>query len=201
MLIIGLTGGIGSGKTTVANLFAEHGVSIIDADQVAREVVEPGTVALSQITARFGNGILKPDGQLNRSKLRETIFANPAERQWLENLLHPLIRARMRLLAEQATSPYCLLVIPLLLEGKPNELIQRILVVDAPEALQIARTQARDNVTTEQVASIMQSQVAREQRLAAADDVIYNDGNLNSLKLQVQALHIKYLNIVNGIES
>ncbi|MDF2866910.1 MAG: dephospho-CoA kinase [Gammaproteobacteria bacterium] len=195
MFIIGLTGGIGSGKTTVANYFAELGITIIDADQVAREVVEPGTAAFQQIIAKFGQVILTADGQLNRSKLREFIFADANLRQWLENLVHPQIRSRMRELSKQATSPYCILVIPLLLENKPNELVQRILVVDSPEALQVSRTQARDHLTAGQVISIMVTQMTRSQRLAAADDIIVNDGNLASLKQQVIKMHQKYLSM------
>lgn len=193
MLIIGLTGGIGSGKTTVANYFAALGVTIIDADQIAREVVEPGTSAFQQIVAKFGQVILTAEGQLNRSKLRELIFADANLRQWLENLVHPLIRSRMRELSQQAISPYCILVIPLLLENEPNELVQRILVVDSPEALQVSRTQARDRVTAGQVISIMATQITRSQRLKAADDIIVNDGDLFHLKAQVEKLHQLYL--------
>ena len=195
MLIIGLTGGIGSGKTTVANLFAELGISIIDADQVAREVVEPSTSALQQITARYGQQVITMDGQLNRSKLRDIIFASASEREWLETLLHPLIRARMHEYVTQAKSPYCILVIPLLLESKPNELVQRILVVDTPEKSQISRTLLRDKSSAEQIQQIMASQVSRSQRLAAADDVIINDSNLTTLKSQVENLHRQYLDL------
>lgn len=193
MLIIGLTGGIGSGKTTVANYFAELGIIIIDADQIAREIVEPGTSAFRQIVAKFGQTILTAEGQLDRSKLRELVFADATLRQWLENLVHPLIRARMCELSQHATSPYCILVIPLLLEGKPNELVQRILVVDSSEALQVSRTQARDHVTAGQVISIMATQITRSQRLKAADDLIVNDGDLFHLKAQVKKLHQFYL--------
>jgi dephospho-CoA kinase len=197
MLIIGLTGGIGSGKSTVANYFAELGVTIIDADQVAREVVEPDTIAFRQITAKFGNKVVMADGQLNRSKLRDLIFADESTKQWLENLLHPQIRARMAELAKQASSPYCILVIPLLLENKPNELVERILVVDTSEALQVSRTQARDHITSGQVISVMVTQVSRSNRLAAADEVIINDGDLTMLKNQVQKIHTKYLQLAN----
>lgn len=197
MLIVGLTGGIGSGKTTAASFFAELGITVIDADHVAREVVRPGTLALQQIIKQFGSEILTSEGELNRSLLRELIFYDNDKRQWLENLLHPLIRMRMNELATQATSPYCILMIPLLLESKPNELVQRILVIDAPEALQVSRTQARDHVTAGQVISIMASQVTRNQRLAAADDIIVNDGDLAHLKSEVEKLHQFYLSLSN----
>jgi len=194
MLVIGLTGGIGSGKSTAAKCFEELGIHVIDADHIAREIVKPGTFVLEEILARFGQQILT-EGQLNRSKLRELIFADPLQKQWLENLLHPLIRSRMQELAQQAPSPYCIMMIPLLLETKPNALINRILVIDAPEALQVSRTQARDKIPAGQVIRIMTTQTSRSQRLAAADDIIINDGDLAHLKEQVLKMHQRYVSL------
>lgn len=194
MLVIGLTGGIGSGKSTIAKYFAELGIDIIDTDQLAREVVAPGTPALVKITEHFGKEILDAK-QLNRKKLGDIVFKNTAERKWLEQLLHPLIRQETQRRIQQAKSSYCVAVIPLLVETKPNELINRTLVVDSPENLQIARAQQRDNLTPEQIAAILKAQATRKQRLAAADDVIQNDKDLNHLKQQVLQLHKKYLEL------
>jgi dephospho-CoA kinase len=189
MLVIGLTGGIGSGKTTVAKLFAERGITVIDTDQLARDVTKIGQPALKEIAEQFGTNILQSDGGLNRTALRRIIFTDDAKRIWLEKLLHPLIRAEMKRQAEAATSPYVIAVIPLLLETEPNPLINRILIIDAPEAEQIKRTCFRDNTTTEEVTKILQSQVSRKERLARADDIITNDGVVNDLKSQVDRLH------------
>jgi dephospho-CoA kinase len=197
MLVVGLTGGIGSGKSTVANFFSALGINVFDADLIAREIVAPGTLALDKIITRFGSQIINDTGYLNRSKLRNIIFSDPAAKLWLENLLHPLVRTRMRELVQQATSPYCLLMIPLLLEGKPNDLVQRILVVDAPEELQVNRTQLRDKASVQQINQIMQTQVSRSQRLAKADEVIVNDGDLSQLESQVANLHVKYLSLIS----
>lgn len=193
MLRIGLTGGIGSGKSTVANYFKELGIDIIDADEVARAVVAPGQPALTHISNYFGSDVLTADGSLNRNKLREIIFTHPTKRHWLEKLLHPLIRKKMLTLAEQATSPYCILAIPLLIENQLKQMVHRILVVDSSEELQISRTQQRDQLSAEQIMRIMATQVSREQRLAAADDVIINDSDLTKIKAQVLALHQHYL--------
>lgn len=196
MLIIGLTGGIGAGKSTVSTLFQQLDVPVIDTDQLARDVVQPGTQALSSIIDYFGPQAFDSLMNLNRSYLREQIFINPQRRVWLEKLLHPLIRAELVRQLSHLQAPYCLINIPLLFETRPNFLIQHILVVDIPECLQLNYTQTRDNITTLEVSRIMQQQVNRQQRLAGADDVIYNDGHLDKLKWQVKRLHNKFLTMV-----
>lgn len=196
-LTIGLTGGIGSGKSTVAKLFAEQGIDVIDADQLAREVTKPHTPALDQIVQHFGKKILN-DHQLDRKQLREVIFNDPKERTWLENLLHPLIRAAMKNKIEKVQSPYCILVIPLLIETKPHPLVKRILVVDVPESLQIKRAMERDQLSLEAVQAVLRSQVSRPQRLQAADDVITNDKDRASLQSQVLHLHERYLRLTHN---
>ena len=191
--VIGLTGGIGSGKTTVANLFAAQQIDIIDADIVAREVVEPGSAGLQAIVEKLGSDILLTDGTLNRSKLREAIFTDNQLKEWLNQLLHPMIRQKMQHDIAAAQSPYCLLVVPLMVENNLQAMTDRLLVVDVAEEIQIARTQQRDNVPAEQVRSILASQASREQRLAVADDVICNNGNGDDLEQQVAKLHQEYL--------
>lgn len=198
MLTIGLTGGIGSGKSTTADYFAEKGITIIDSDQIARDVVAPKTEGLTKIIEHFGTMILDTKGELNRRKLREIIFNNDSERKWLENLLHPLIRQRMQQQIAQAKSPYCIAVIPLLIETLPNPLIDRILVIDAPESEQLARTMHRDQAALEQIKNIIHSQAKREQRLAAANDILTNDKNLAHLKHQIDDLHLKYLELAKS---
>ena len=202
-IIIGLSGGIASGKTTVANLFNEHfNIDIVDADIVAREVVAVGSDGLKQITDRFGETILLEDGSLNRSKLRELIFSDPTEKQWLNDLLHPMIRNKIDSDLSKVTSPYGLLVAPLLVENQMQSMADRVLIVDVPTEVQIERTMSRDNVSREQVASILKSQASREQRLAVADDVIKNHTKNQELLLQITDLHQKYLAIstVDGSE-
>ncbi len=188
MYVIGLTGGIGSGKTTVANLFAAKGITVIDTDQLARDVTQPGREALQKIAEKFGATILATDGTLNRSALRKHVFDHPEDRVWLEQLLHPLIRTEMKVQAEKATSPYCIVVIPLLFETTPNPLINRVLVIDATEEQQIQRTQARDNVARDDVTAILQTQLARQERLTKANDIIHNHGNKSELVAQVARL-------------
>ncbi|MBO1518153.1 dephospho-CoA kinase [Oceanisphaera pacifica] len=191
--IIGVTGGIGSGKSTVADLFAEQDITIVDADVIAREVVAVGEPVLDAIGAYFGPEVIAADGSLNRAELRQRIFASPAHRHWLEALLHPLIRERMIADCQQARSAYCLLVVPLLVENQLTDLCDRVLVVDVDPELQIARTVARDNTRTEQVQAIMDTQASREERLSAADDVIdNNDQDLSQVKTAVLKLHLKY---------
>ncbi|MBB1465692.1 MULTISPECIES: dephospho-CoA kinase [Vibrio] len=202
-IIIGLSGGIASGKTTVANLFNEHfNIDIVDADIVAREVVAVGSDGLKQITDRFGETILLEDGSLNRSKLRELIFSDPTEKQWLNDLLHPMIRNKIDSDLSKVTSPYGLLVAPLLVENQMQSMADRVLIVDVPTEVQIERTMSRDNVSREQVASILKSQASREQRLAVADDVIKNHTKNQELLPQITDLHQKYLAIstVDGSE-
>lgn len=194
--IIGLTGGIASGKTTVADLFQEHfNIDIIDADIVAREVVAVGSDGLRRITEHFGEAILLEDGTLNRAKLREQIFSNPEDKAWLNALLHPMIRNKIEEGLTNIRSPYGLLVAPLLIENQMQGMADRVLIVDVPTEVQIQRTMNRDNVSEEQVKAILKSQASREQRLAIADDVIKNHTKNQDLLPQITDLHQKYLAI------
>ncbi len=197
-LRIGLTGGIGSGKSTVARRFAELGVPVIDADEVAREVVAPGEPGLAAVLSRFGPGVLAPDGQLDRRALRERVFSDPAARRDLESLLHPLIRARMQALAAAAGGPYVVLAIPLLIEGGGRDRVDRVLVVDVDEAAQIERLMARDGGTRQQAEAILAAQASRAQRLAQADDVLDNRRSVPELRQAVDALHRRYLQLAQG---
>ncbi len=190
---VGLTGGIASGKSTVAREFAARGVPVIDSDEIARDVVKPGTAALAAIRARFGNGILLPDGQLDRRALRERVFADPAARRDLEAITHPAIRAEMDRRSAEAGGPYQILAIPLLVEGGRSDRVQRVLVVDCDEATQISRVMARDRVDEAGARAVLAAQVGRAARLAAADDVIRNEGGLADLGRQVAELHARYL--------
>jgi len=194
--IVGLTGGIGSGKTTVANYFASLGIELIDADIVARQVVEPKSVALKQISAHFGDDFLLADGNLDRAKLRTKIFADPQEKDWLNQLLHPIIRTELLKQLQLAKSPYCILVAPLLIENSLTQYVDKTLVIDIPVELQIARTMERDNNNKEQVQNIINNQISRSERLKAADDVIDNSSTeLVKIEQQVQKLHQQYLNL------
>ncbi|MGR3970906.1 dephospho-CoA kinase [Shewanella sp. 1180_01] len=193
--VVGLTGGIGSGKTTVANLFAAEGISLVDADIVAREVVAPGSTGLEAIVTHFGAEILTPEGELDRAKLRQRIFSHPEEREWLNQLLHPMIRQEMLAQVEKATSTYVIMVVPLLFENGLDRLVNRTLVVDISPELQINRTVKRDNVDASQVNNIISSQCSRSEKLARADDIIDNQGEISSLKREVQALHQRYLQL------
>ena len=193
--ILGLTGGIGSGKTAVADRFASLGVHVVDADQAARWVVEPGRPALQQIVERFGEEVLLQSGELDRAGLRQKVFADPAERQWLEKLLHPLIRAEVARHLALAESPYAIMVSPLLVESGQYRQVGRVLVVDVPELLQIARTTARDQASEEQVRAILNAQAQREERLKHADDVLVNDRDLSWLAAEVERLHRFYLTL------
>ncbi len=193
MLSIGLTGGIGSGKSTVSTLFAELGVPVIDADVAAREVVEPGEPALKEIATRFGEEILNPNGTLKRTSLRERVFADPQARKALEAILHPRIRSRMAEQLAALEAPYAILAIPLLVESGGSYELDRVLVVDLPEEEQIKRVCRRDGITPEQAEAILQAQCSRSERLAIANDVIENSGDLAALKAQVLTLHRKYL--------
>lgn len=200
MLIIGLTGGIGSGKSTVADYFRELGAPVIDADAVAREVVAPGSDALREIAAHFGAGILNPDGTLNRDRLRGVVFRDTAQRGALEKIMHPRIYADMRRRIAALDAPYCVAVIPLLLETGQTGFVDRVLVVDSPDAVQRSRVQARDGLSSEEIAAIMHSQAARQSRLAIADDLINNDGGLAELRQQTEALHQRYLRLAAAAE-
>ncbi len=189
--VVGIAGGIGSGKTAVSEAFHSLGIEIADADVAARRVVEPGQPALAAIAERFGADVLLGDGTLNRGGLRERIFDDVAERRWLESLLHPLINRWIRDRLAAAESPYAILVNPLMRARDPRA--DRILVVDVPEQLQIERTKARDGVAESQVRSIIASQLDRQSRLALADDVLTNDGSLDDLRGAVDRLHVQYL--------
>jgi dephospho-CoA kinase len=195
-LRIGLTGGIASGKSTVTQRFAELGVPVIDADVSSRRVVEPGQPGLAQIVARFGNAVLSSDGSLDRPALRELVFRDPSLRQALDAILHPLIRADMEREAMQAKGPYVVLAIPLLIEGgTARQRVDRVLVVDTDEALQMKRLQARDGSSEEQARAILAAQASRSARLAAADDVLPNLGSVADLRQAVDQLHAQYLHL------
>lgn len=193
MLVIGLTGGIGSGKSTVAKLFAAYGIPIIDADMIAREVTQSNSPTIMDIVNHFEERLLLNDGSLDRAKLRKIIFEKPDQRRWLEDLLHPLIRDRIEKQIKEISAPYCIVVIPLLFEVEPYHFIQRTLVVDSPENLQIKRVATRDNTPRSQVEAILRTQLPRSLRLSQANDVITNDGTLAHLEAQVERLHGIYL--------
>jgi dephospho-CoA kinase len=191
--VVGVTGGIGSGKTAVTRYLADKGITVVDADLAARIVVQPGRAALQAIAGHFGAHLIQTDGQLDRAALREIIFTDAAERHWLEQLLHPLIRQEIIHQLQQATSPYRILVSPLMVETDQQQLVNRLLVVDVPRAVQIERTLKRDAVSRGQVEATLNSQASREQRLAAADDVVENSGSLAALHQQLEPLHRRYL--------
>lgn len=192
--ILGLTGGIGSGKTTVANLFAAEGVPLVDADLVARELVEPGQAAWRQIRDHFGPAILLADGSLNRAELRARVFVDAQQKQWLNELLHPLIRAELLRRCRQAQGPYVILVAPLLFENGLESQVQRTLGIDVSEETQIARTCHRDGNSPELVRAIMASQLSRAERAKRCDDLLNNDHpSLDELATQVKRLHLNYL--------
>ena len=194
---VALTGGIASGKSTVANLFAARGIPVIDTDLIAREVVEPGQPALAEIVETFGPGVLDADGRLDRPHLREKIFADPSARSRLEAILHPAIRRTMERQSLQAATlgPYQVLVIPLLAEGGRSDHVDRVLVVDVPENHQIERLVVRDKVSQDHAAAALRAQATRATRLAIADDVIENTGSIGDLQSQVAVLHERYLEL------
>jgi dephospho-CoA kinase len=201
-LRIGLTGGIASGKSTVTQRFAELGVPVIDADVASRNVVEPGKPGLAQVVQRFGGGILDADGRLDRRALRNLIFQDSSLRQALDAILHPLIRAEMEREAAQATAPYVVMAIPLLVEGgSAGKRVDRVLVVDADETLQIQRLQARDGSSEEQARAILSSQATRAARLSHADDVLLNAGSVAELRQAVDRLHEQYLQLAQSSSS
>jgi dephospho-CoA kinase len=193
MFVVGITGGIGSGKTAVTDRFAKLSIEIIDADIAARVVVEPGTAALNTIAEHFGSSILLTDGNLDRAALRTRIFSEVAGKKWLENLLHPLIGEEIMHQLAAAQSPYVIFVSPLLLEASQNVLCDRILVVDVPEQTQISRTISRDDNDEAQVRRIISTQLSRQQRLEQADDVIENNQALAQLDEPIERLHQQYL--------
>ena len=194
MYVVAITGGIGSGKTTIANQFAALGIEVVDADLIAREVVAPGTPALAAIVNHFGAEMLTEQGLLDRRALRERIFSDPAAKFWLNALLHPIIRSEMLRQCAAVSSPYCLLVVPLLVENRLTELADRVLVIDVDEATQIERTCHRDGVSREQAQAILASQANRSERLAMADDVLDNQsGTTETIRARILALHETYL--------
>ncbi|WNW11935.1 dephospho-CoA kinase [Pseudomonas sp. DTU_2021_1001937_2_SI_NGA_ILE_001] len=196
--ILGLTGGIGSGKSAAAQCFIDLGIHAVDADHAARWVVEPGRPALASIVEHFGPGVLQASGELDRAALRQLIFSNPEQRRWLEALLHPLVREEIAASLSRATSPYAILVSPLLIESGQYRTTQRVLVIDVPSELQIARTMQRDNTSQAQVEAILQAQAQREERLRHADDVLVNDRDPAWLKSEVERLHHFYLTLTGG---
>lgn len=191
---VGLTGGIGSGKSRAAALFAEAGAAVVDTDAISHELTGANGAAMADIRTTFGAAAVAADGSMNRAAMRARVFGNPEERQRLENLLHPLIRERARVRVLQSAAPYTLLVVPLLLEtGAYRDLIDRVLVVDCPESRQIARAMARSGLSEDAVRAIMAAQLPRAERLTRADDVIRNDGDMVQLQTQVLNLHRQYL--------
>ena len=197
-LVVGLTGGIGSGKTTVANVFAEFAIELIDADIIARDVVAPNSPALQQISHRFGQGIIDHNGGLNRAKLREIVFTQADAKAWLDALLHPIIRQKMQQGCEQAKSPYCLLIVPLLLENNLQQMVDRVLVTDCLPQTQLSRAVKRDNNSPQLILSIMDKQISRQQRLAQADDVINSECSIAQIKQDCLSLHHMYLELAKS---
>ncbi len=191
--ILGLTGGIGAGKTLVSNHFASLGIEIVDADVIARDVVAIGSDGLNAIVKHFGNAILLDDGSLNRAKLRDIIFADPEQKNWLNNLLHPLIRQNITAQLNAATSPYVVLSAPLLFENKLDELCNHTLLVDVPVEVQLERTAARDSVSTEQVKSIIAAQMSRDDKLKKAASILDNHREINVVLADVEVLHQSFL--------
>tara|TARA_R110002167_G_scaffold162994_18_gene359698 strand:- start:1557 stop:2162 length:606 start_codon:yes stop_codon:yes gene_type:complete len=193
MFIVGLTGGIGSGKTAASDIFKSLGVNIIDADVVAREVVEPGQPALEKIVKHFGSDILLKDGCLDRAKLRSCIFSNSSDKAWLENLLHPIIRHEIQHQLNNSKSAYSILVSPLLFETDQAKLVHRTLLIDVPINIQLERATLRDSNSLQQIQKIIDSQLPRDVKLSKADDVICNDKDLASLELKIKEKHLFYL--------
>jgi dephospho-CoA kinase len=199
--VVGLTGGIGSGKSAVADLFAARGVPVIDTDAIAHELTAPGGAAMPAIRAEFGDGAAGTDGALDRAAMRAIVFADPSARKRLEAILHPLIRSESerRLLANPAGPPYAILMVPLLVEaGDYRKRVNRIAVVDCAEATQIARVMRRNGLARSEIERILAAQATRAERLAAADDVIDNDGDLAALLPQIERLHVNYLALARG---
>jgi dephospho-CoA kinase len=190
---VGLTGGIACGKTTVANLFAALGVPVVDTDLLAREVVAPGSPLLAQVAAHFGAAVLSADGSLDRRELRSRVFADPAERQWLEQLTHPAIRALTDERSAAASGPYVIVAIPLLVETGAASRFERVLVVDCEPEVQLARLTARDGSTREEALAMLAAQAPRAARLAVANDVIENNGDVAQLRGEVEKLHRQYV--------
>ena len=198
MLVIGVTGGIGSGKTAATDRFREQGITIVDADLAARIIVEPGTIALEKIREHFGSQMITPEGTLDRKALRKVVFADPEQRKWLEQLTHPLIGQEILRQIQASRSPYTILVSPLLFESGQYRLATRTLVIDVPVDLQISRTLNRDDTDAEGVKAIIAAQIERNARIAKADDLICNDQDLSHLYREVDKLHSQYLTLAKG---
>lgn len=198
--VIGLTGGIGSGKTTVANLFAELGAAVVDTDAIAHELTGPQGAAMPDIADAFGASVLRPDGSLDRAAMRQLCFSDPTARKRLESILHPMIRSESAARCERADyAPYVLLVVPLLIEsGAYRDRVNRLLVVDCDEEQQVSRVMERSGLTAEEVRGIMATQASRADRLAAADDTVINGGSLEELQAQVLTLHQRYVEQARG---
>ena len=195
--VLGLTGGIGSGKSTASRYLANAGIKVVDADKVAREVVEPGTEGLTAIVARYGAEVLTAQEQLNRAKLREVIFSDDQEKQWLNGLLHPLIRSRMLNQLRAAQSPYVVLEAPLLFENSLDKYCNRTLLIDVPVEVQVQRASVRDDVTEEQIRAIIASQLSRTEKVQRTDDIITNCGSMTELEHKVKRYHESYLRLLN----
>lgn len=193
MLVVGLTGGIGSGKSTACRFFAEQGTPVIDADVIAHQLVKSGSNSLAQISAEFGPEILTESGELDRMRLRQLIFSDPDKRLQLESILHPKIGAEIQKQIAGLNAPYCILAIPLLIEKNWNTMVDRILIIDSPLELQHRRALTRDNSSEQEIDAIIATQSSRETRLSFADDVIINDSDMETLKKQVKVLHREYL--------
>ncbi len=200
MLAVGITGGIGSGKTAAADRFAELGVPVIDADVIARQVVEPGRPTCQRVIETFGADFATPDGRLDRIKLRKIVFSEPEKKTQLENILHPAIHAEILHQLSNLSVPYAVVVIPLLAESKRKYPLDRVLVIDAPMNLQISRVSDRDNESAQEVERIIRLQATRKERLAIADDIISNTGSKHSLRDSVDELHSKYLTIAEDMD-
>ena len=195
-LVVGVTGGIGCGKTTAVKLFEQLGASVVDTDAIAHALTQPGGAAMPVIRERFGPEYVQADGGLDRAGMRALVFADPQAKRDLEAILHPMIAAQSRLQVQQAAGPYVLLVVPLLVErGGYRDLLDRVLVVDCDASQQLERVRRRSGLTEEQTCAIMATQATRAERLSAADDVIHNDGSQTQLSEQVQALHGRYLSL------
>ncbi|MAI38939.1 dephospho-CoA kinase [Alteromonas sp.] len=191
--VVGLTGGIGSGKSAATDLFKTHGIDVVDADEVARDVVLPGTTGLQSIVERFGDSVLLSDGTLDRAQLRKLVFTDSTAKNWLNSLLHPLIRERMQQLIVESSSAYCILSVPLLVENKLTTMCNKVVVVDCSESTQLTRAVERDSSDVETIKNIMDAQATREERLNAADYVLDNNSSLLSLEQQVADLHHQLL--------
>ncbi len=198
-LVVGLTGGIGSGKSTAAEHFSRLGAAVVDADEIARALTAPGGAAMPQIRSQFGDAVVAPSGAMDRGAMRRRVFADPAARRALEGLLHPMIRAESQRRIAEASAPYVVYVVPLLVESADyRDRVDRVLVVDVSEEAQVERVRARSSLGEAEIRAIMGSQASRAERLAAADDVIDNRGTLDALREQVAALHEKYLQLAKN---